>query len=197
MYKSRASRELIAASEETLTDCLYHNPVTLADVEALIPALSRNYKLLNRLSTNIGLYHARRHIPPPALESMLTHIFTHDDYKYSLFPRTTAQIERFEHEHAEYQLRLLTPLQRKSKQKDEAFQRRKAAAKVHRAADHIRMSIPPRYGTKSAHSFLPDGCSSIANIITEVDGMKWTQALHVIRAPWYMLMLNRAPIQCC
>lgn len=171
MYQSNAPRDLIIDREDNLAKHLYHTSVTLADVEALVPAMSRKRKLANKICTNIGLYHARTLITDPDLEAMLTHIFTRDDHRYSLFSRTKAQIERFEREAAENNMRQLSQRQRQIKLQHENTRRKQQAAKVRREAEYIRRSIPPRYCKPSGLGFLPEGYSSIADIITNVDGM--------------------------
>ena len=181
MYAAKASQDLTIASEEALLAHLHTTPVTVADVETLIPALNRNRRILFKLATNIGLYTARQCISQPDLEGMLIHIFTHDDYRYSLFSRTTAQIERFEHEAEENKLRKLTWSERQLKLQHEETLRRQTAAKLEREAYHRRESVPVRWRKPLTSGFLPEGCSSIGELVTEVDGMHWSQVRKIIQ----------------
>jgi len=181
LYAAKASQDLIIASEEALLAHLHTTAVTVADVEALVPAMNRNRRILFKLATNIGLYNARHCISQPDLETMLIHIFTHDDHRYSLFSRTTAQIERFEHEAEENKLRKLTWSERQLKLQHDESLRKQNVAKLEREAYHRRESVPTRWRKPITSGFLPGGCSSIGELVTEVDGMHWSQVRKIIQ----------------
>jgi hypothetical protein len=169
-------------SEFALLTHLHSNAVTLPDVEALVPSLRYNFKVMGKLATNIGLYHSRGCINSQDLEQILIHIFTHDDHQNYLFQRTTAQIERFQRERADRYWSRLTAKQQQQQQQREDILRQRHAEKEHRDAKHRRQTIPSMYRKVSLHGFLPGECSSIADVITEIDGMDWTQAQKIQEA---------------
>jgi hypothetical protein len=180
-YTARASPETMIAHEDALIDHLHSNAATLADTQALVPTLVHKRKVMIKLATNIGLYHARNRITDTDLEVMLVHIFTHDDYSYWLFSRTTNQIERFRNEKAERRARMKTPKQLRYEEKRKEALRKAEAEKVLRDAKYRYECVPARYRVVSDPAFLPLGCSSIADIIVEIDGLTWTQTMTVSR----------------
>ncbi|KAF2028789.1 hypothetical protein EK21DRAFT_113483 [Setomelanomma holmii] len=179
-YKSKAPLDIKIAAADPLMAYLHSNAVRLADVEVLVSTLHWNYNDMNKLATNIGLFHSRGAINADQLEGILTYIFTHDDPHFSLFARTTTQIERFKLAHEAY---IATHMSAKLHQKliQQEKTRRIAQKKAEREAAHRRQTIPAKW-RKSEVGLLPTGCASIADIITELDGMNWTQAMKIVKA---------------
>lgn len=134
-----------------------------------------------KLATKIGLYHAREHITAATLEDMLTHIFIHDNYHYSLFSRTKSQLERFQREKAERLVRKKTPwqIQHEARRKEELRRVEADKAEIERRRKYSR--IPARYHVVEEGACLPLGCSSIADVIVENDGFTWGQVLKISR----------------
>jgi hypothetical protein len=167
--------------EVALIDHLHSNAATLANVQALVPTLIRKRKVMIKLAANIGLYHSRNRITDAHLEDMLVHIFTHDDYQYWLFSRTTDQIKRFRKEKAEQRACMKTPRQLQHEAKRKEALRKAETDKVLRDAKYRYECVPARYRVASDPAFLPLGCASITDVIVDIDGLTWTQAMMVSR----------------
>ncbi|KAI4688030.1 uncharacterized protein J4E84_004958 [Alternaria hordeiaustralica] len=77
--------------------------MTLADVEALVPALIGRHKIMDQLVVNIGYFNARGLIPSSDLEHMLIHILAVGDEQHYLYETTQARIEleRLRYQHYE------------------------------------------------------------------------------------------------
>jgi hypothetical protein len=173
--RAKALTEHNFDGEVALLTHLHSNAITLPDVEALVPSLRHNFKVMGKLAT-IGFFHSRGCINSQDLEQILIHVFTHDDHQNSLFQRTTAQIERVQREQADRYMSRLTEKQQHQRQQRDDILRQRHAEKEHRDAKHRRQTIPLMYRKISSQGFLPAGYSSIADVITEVDAMDWTQA---------------------
>ncbi|KAI4676545.1 uncharacterized protein J4E88_007463 [Alternaria novae-zelandiae] len=77
--------------------------MTLADVEALVPALIGRHKIMDQMVINIGYFNARGLISSSDLEHMLIHILAVGDEQHYLYETTQARIEleRLRYQHCE------------------------------------------------------------------------------------------------
>jgi len=92
---ARASPIDVAHGEYALLSYLpnYHVPLTLAEIEAIVPSLQGFSGILNKVCTNIGrFYHAHTGASETELEKILVHIVANHD---ALLDHTKAQLERF------------------------------------------------------------------------------------------------------
>ncbi|KAG9194237.1 hypothetical protein G6011_04272 [Alternaria panax] len=95
---------LPTTGERPLLEYFFWNPVTLADVEALVPALIKSSNIMDQLAMNIGYFHAYGRISSPVLERILIHLLAAGDDQNHLYETTKARIEleRSRRRHWEY-----------------------------------------------------------------------------------------------
>ena len=96
-------RSLPVKGQRPLLQHIARHPMTLADVEALVPALIGRHKIMDQLVVNIGYFNARGLIPSSDLEHMLIHILAVGDEQHYLYETTQARIEleRLRYQHYE------------------------------------------------------------------------------------------------
>ena len=99
----RMMRNLPVKGQRPLLQHISRHPMTLADVEALVPALIGRHKIMDQLIANIGSFNARGLIPSSDLEHMLIHILAVGDEQHYLYETTQARIEleRLRYQHYE------------------------------------------------------------------------------------------------
>jgi hypothetical protein len=80
-----------------ITDYLYHTAVTPADVELLVPEFNRHpFTLMNRMTTNIGLFYSRGAISETQLEEMYTHMIRQGDHRVNMvYEKVKKSVESF------------------------------------------------------------------------------------------------------
>jgi hypothetical protein len=96
--------EMPFTGERPLLEHLLWKPVTLADVEVLVPAFIKSAVVIDQLVVNIGYFSALGLIPSHSLERMLIHLLPVGDDQNYLYETTKARIE-FEcqrRQHLEY-----------------------------------------------------------------------------------------------
>jgi hypothetical protein len=173
IWQTKAPKPLVAQLEDALIGRLHHVAATLTDVEAMIPVLNNNFRVIYKLATNIGLYHARNQISDADVEAMLIHILTHGDKHNKVFERTKDQIERFRVEKEQRRLQPMTNIQRiKYFQRQENIRQQHLKQEEKKALER-RRSVPAEYHQPA--QYMPGGGSSLADVITEVDGLTWSQ----------------------
>jgi hypothetical protein len=161
--------------EEALLTHLHTNPVTLADVQTLIPYLSFGNRITNKLATNISLHHARGAISESVVEDMLIHMLNHNS---ALMAHTRDQISRFQHEREQRQLHYLSEKQRRLCFQDERERRKQQAKKEDENTLRCRCVVPAQCCEKS--DFAPYDCGSVVGIVAE-DGLSWKKVQQVQR----------------
>ncbi|CAO2651882.1 Nn.00g001650.m01.CDS01 [Neocucurbitaria sp. VM-36] len=166
--QATTSTQSILASEYSILTYLHTNTVTLADVEALIPAMNSNFNIMDKLALNIGWYHSRGYLPNTEIEQMLIHILMNGDTQNIMFEQTKAQIERF---------------QSWSYQRVTRAKAQEEAAKASREAQHRRRSMPAKYKKLSLQGVLPYGCACLADMYADVYGMMWSEILELNNTP--------------
>jgi hypothetical protein len=179
LWQTKAPKLLVAQLEDALIGRLHHVATTLTDVEAMIPVLNNNFRVIYKLATNIGLYHARNQISDADVEAMLIHILTHGDKHNKVFERTKEQIERFRVEKEQRRLQPMTNIQRiKYFQRQENVLQHHLKQEEEKALER-RRSVPAEYHKPA--QYMPGGGSSLADVITEVDGLTWSQMQTVLK----------------
>ncbi|CAG5165309.1 uncharacterized protein ALTATR162_LOCUS6777 [Alternaria atra] len=95
---------LPVTGERPLLEHLFWNPVTLADLDALVPALIESPVIMDQLVVNIGYFNAYGLIPWPDLEHMLIHLLAVGDDRNHLYETAKARIEleRKRRQHVEH-----------------------------------------------------------------------------------------------
>jgi hypothetical protein len=163
-----------------LLNHLHINPVTLADVVALVPALNYKCEVMAKLAVNISYFHIYGFISPSALDQMLIHLLTKGDCYHKTFEYTKTQITRFNNEvcHRNPQLRQFQHQQR--------LQQKADTKKLNRKAEYRRQTIPAQLKEPKPPGMLPTGCRCIGDIITECYGMSWNEYWQLPRPSWVM-----------
>ncbi|KAH6883090.1 hypothetical protein BKA58DRAFT_30206 [Alternaria rosae] len=101
------ARRLHVKGERPLLQHMSHHPMTVADVEALVPALMSRRKIMDQLVINIGYFSARSLIPSSDLENMLIHLLVVGDEQHYLYEeaKTRTELERRRYRHFEHMQR--------------------------------------------------------------------------------------------
>jgi len=99
----RMMRNLPVKGQRPLLQHISRHPMTLADVEALVPALIGRHKIMDQMVINIGYFNARGLTSSSELEHMLIHILAVGDEQHYLYETTQARIEleRLRYQHCE------------------------------------------------------------------------------------------------
>jgi hypothetical protein len=172
-----SANDVVHREYQLLSHLLHHlYPLTLLEVEAIVPALARFRGIVNKVTTNVGhFYHARAGASETDLEEILMHIVANDEY---LLNRTKAQLKRFK---LEWEKQFRTPKQQGQINQREQAIRRTKVAEQERMEQHRRSTIPAEYREEKSH-MVPMGWTCVADIITEVDQMDWSKVENVQKA---------------
>lgn len=145
-----ASLAVISAHTDALFRHLHNTPLSLPDVEVLVPALLYDNQVVHKIAVNIGWFYGKCRITPTDREALLTYIFVQNKFEH-LFTRVHDQLERFRY------LRPKQPAQRPQKQ-----------------VKPVHSRWPAKYLVKEDAAWLPLGCQCIADIYIR-DGLMWPQ----------------------
>jgi hypothetical protein len=122
----RMISDLPTAGERPLLQHLICQPVTLSDVESLVPALIGSPNIMGQLVVNIAYYNACGVITPSDLESILIHLLAVGDERHYLYETTKARIELENRRHRHFE-----QMQRQKRIKDSKNTARRVSSVEH------------------------------------------------------------------
>lgn len=173
-----------SALEQLIMDHLHTNPVTVADVELLIPAFNRRFSLTNKLAINIGLFHSRGHISASSLEAMQLHILAQGDPHNVVFTRVGEKLERFQREKTAREMTHMRSSKARRfydrRQLNERETQLRRAEKEKRDVEQRLRSMPEEWHQPVENaSFLPYGVNTTAELFAELVEVDYEGAMEL------------------
>lgn len=164
-----------SSSESALLDYLHRVSVTVSDVEAMIPALNHNTRIMRKLALNIGWHRAQDHITELELEEMLIHILGQGDRGHELFEQTKARVTYHLDEAVRNDVQKREREERQRRRAEEEAQRAQSWAQLCRRPAAVRGKKPAELiGTAQLQGEYQ------YNSALETPSRSWAQ---VVRAP--------------
>ncbi|KAJ4376179.1 hypothetical protein N0V83_001460 [Neocucurbitaria cava] len=160
--KVTREQESIIAAECAIIEYLHVNAATLADVEALIPAMNSNTRIMGKLATNIGWHRSRGTISNAETEQILAHILTNGDLEGAMFERTKKCIKRNESPHGQR----IAMMQADEYDNQAAWE-----------AERRWKTMPRQLRVRQEHELLPAGCTCLADVYAYIYCMTWSGVL--------------------
>ncbi|KAJ4362701.1 hypothetical protein N0V95_001303 [Ascochyta clinopodiicola] len=171
------SPEPTPASRAAILYYLPRSPVVQRDISTFVPALLNDTDIMTTLATNIGYYHAHEFISDTELEYLLTRILVCGDEEGKVYQNLDSRVHQLYHftkRQVEQYGNIVVPTRKlhevKTHQRKLKKNTRHHEKNWRRKCEVARSTMPKEWHVPSDIP-LPYGCSTYADVFTEVNEM--------------------------